>query len=309
MPPKLECRNRFLVFFPERLLRSLHADLFTPFHMPRFRLLLTASVLSLCSVLPAAHAANGTKENIQQEAATLELKGLLVPYHQANLSSRSTGVIRTMKEEGEEVHKEGIVVGLDDDNEKLAVDSAKSVLDVRQHELASSKDLKKNGSESENNLRIAQANYDTAVIQLKQAQIALDKKYVYAPFDGVVTKRIRQPGEATDNYLPLLTLVDLSEVYFETYLPANRLRDVQPGQTVEITVPDLPGKKFTGKVDFIAPVIDAASGDFRMKILIDNSDHTLRSGLASTGLLPLPPHNAEVQHTGAVTPTPDAHGK
>ena len=277
--------------------------------MPNFRSFFAVGALSFCAFLPAAQAANGTKENIQQEAATLELKGLLVPFHNANLSSRSTGVIRTMKEEGEEVHKDDIVVSLDDDNEKLAVDSAKSVLDVRQHELVSSKDLQKRGSESENNLRIAQANFDTAGFQLKQADVALEKKYVHAPFDGVVTKRIRNPGEATDNYLPLLTLVDLSKVYLETYLPANRLRDVQPGQTVEITVPDLPGKKFTGKVDFIAPVIDAASGDFRMKILVDNSDHTLRSGLGATGLLPLPPHNAEVQRTGAVTPTPDAHGK
>ena len=278
--------------------------------MQKFPLPLAVCALSLCLLLPAVHAATGggSKENIQQEAATLELKGLLVPLHLANLSSRSTGLIRTMKEEGDEVKKDEVIVGLDDENEKLAVESAQSVLNVRTHEKQQNDELVKKGSESASNQRIAQANFETAEIQLKQARVALDKKYVYAPFEGVVTKRIRQPGEATDNYLPLLTLVDLSKVYLETYLPANRLRDVQPGQTVEVTVPDLPGKKFTGKVDFIAPVIDAASGDFRMKILLDNSDHVLRSGLGATGLLSLPPHNAEVQRTGAVTP-PAEHGK
>ena len=74
-------------------------------------------------------------------------------------------------------------------------------------------------------------------------------------------------------------------------------------------MPDLPGKKFMGKVNFIAPVIDPSSGDFRMKILVDNPDHALRSGLGATGLLPVPPHNAEVQRTGAVTPTPDSRGR
>ena len=251
----------------------------------------------------------GSKETIQQEAATLELKGLLVPLHQANLSSRSTGLIRSMKEEGDEVHKGALVVGLDDDHAKLAVESAQSVLNVRTSEKKQSDELVKKGSESASNQRIAQANYETAAIQLKQAQVALDKKYVYAPFDGVVTKHIRQPGEATDNYLPLCTLVDLSRLYLETFLPANRLRDVQPGQTVELTVPDLPGRKFSGKVDFIAPVIDPSSGDFRMKIIVDNADHALRSGLGAAGLLPLPPHNAEVQRTGAVTPPPDSQGR
>ena len=270
---------------------------------------LASLVLGLLPLLPSAHAANGTKENPQQEAATLELKGLLVPLHQANLSSRSTGLIRTMKEEGDEVHKGDLVVGLDDDNEKLAVDSAQSVLNVRTSEKKQSDDLVKKGSESVANQRIAQANYETAFIQLKQAQVALDKKYVFAPFDGVVTKRIRQPGEATDNYLPLCTLVDLSQLYLETFLPANRLRDVQPGQPVEITVPDLPGKKFVGKIDFISPVIDPASGDFRVKILVDNRDHALRSGLGAAGLLSVPAHSAEVERTGAVTPTPDSRGR
>lgn len=237
-----------------------------------------------------------------QEAATLELKGLLTPYHQANLSSRSTGVIRMMKDEGDEFRKDEIVVALDDDNEKLAVESAQAVVDVRTSEKKQSDELQKKGSESTSNQNIALANYKTAVAQLAQARVALEKKYVHAPFDGVVTKRIRQPGEATDNYLPLLTLVDLSKVYLETYLPANRLRDVQPGQKVEVSVPDLPGKKFSGKVEFIAPVIDAASGDFRMKVLLDNGDHALRSGLSATGLLSVPPRSNEALPTGAVTP-------
>lgn len=259
--------------------------------------------LGLFLALTTAQAAGGTRENIQQEAATLELKGLLVPLHQANLSSRATGVIRTMKEEGEEFKKDEIVVSMDDDNERLAVDSARSVLNVRTHELQSSNDLQKKGSESESNRRIAQANFETAEIQLKQAQVALEKKSVHVPFEGVVTKRIRQPGEATDNYLPLLTVVDLSQLYLETYLPANRLRDVQPGQQVEVSVPDLSSKKFTGKVEFIAPVIDAASGDFRMKILLDNRDRALRSGMSAVGLLPLPPRSTEVARVGAVTPS------
>ena len=214
-----------------------------------------------------------------------------------------------MKEEGDEFHKGDLLVALDDDNEKLAVESAQSVLNVRTREKQRSDELVKKGTESTANQDIAKANYETAVIQLKQAQVALDKKYVYAPFNGVVTKRIRQPGEATDNFLPVLTVVDLSQLYLETFLPANRLRDVQPGQTVEISVPDLPGRKFTGKANFISPVIDPASGDFQMKIVVDNADHALRSGLGATGLLSLPPHNAEVQRTGAVTPAPDSRGR
>ena len=260
-------------------------------------------LLSLFVLASGAWAAGPGKENGAQDMATLELKGLLLPLHSANLSSRSTGLIRTMKEEGDEVHKEDVVISLDDDNEKLAVESGKAVLEVRQSEYKSSSGLAKTGSDSQQNANMARANLLTADASLKQAVVALEKKYVHAPFDGVVTKRLRQPGEATDNYLPLLTMVDLSKLYLETYLPANRLRDVQPGQGVEVSVPDLPGKKFEGSVYFIAPVIDPASGEFRVKIVLDNSAHLLRSGMSAVGLLPLTGHPAE-QRTGAVTPPP-----
>ena len=262
------------------------------------------SVLCWFALAGSVWAAGPGKENVAQDTATLELKGLLIPLHQANLSSRSTGVIRTMKEEGDEVRKDDIVVSLDDDNEKLAVESGKAVLDVRQSEYDTSKGLSQKGSDSKQNTLTALANLKTADASYKQAQVALEKKSVHAPFDGVVTKHMRQIGEATDNYLPLLTLVDLSKLYLETYVPANRLRDVQPGQAVDITVPDLPGKKFTGNIDFIAPVIDPASGEFRVKIVLDNSSHSLRSGMSAVGLLPLTGHGSSDLRTGAVTPPP-----
>lgn len=270
---------------------------------------LAIGTLAVFASAAQLRAAGGTKENVQQEAATIELKGLLTALHTANLSSRSTGVIRTMMEEGQEFHKDDIVVQMDDDNEKLNVESSKALLQVRTSENERSDTLSKKGTESQSNRDIAIANFKTAQIQLKQAEVALERKSVHAPFDGVVIKRIRQPGEATDNFLPLVSVADVSQLYLETYLPASRLRDVQPGQTVEVSVPDLSNKKFTGKVEFIAPVIDAASGDFRMKILLDNSDHILRAGMGAVGLLPLPPHNSEVQRTGAVTPSAGKEAK
>ena len=96
-----------------------------------------------------------------------------------------------MKEEGDEVRKDDVVVSLDDDNEKLAVESGKAVLDVRQSEYDTSKGLTAKGSDSKQNTLTALANLKTADASYKQAQVALEKKSVHAPFDGVVTKHIR----------------------------------------------------------------------------------------------------------------------
>jgi membrane fusion protein (multidrug efflux system) len=242
-------------------------------------------VLVLLAVAGVSYAAG--EQTGSNAAATLELKGLLTPLDQANLSSRSQGVIQTMKQEGDEVHKGSVVVTLEDDAEKLQVDTAQAVLDKRRFEAASATKLHEKGTDSEDEARTAQTNLKTAEIQLQEAMVAQDKKTVKAPFDGVVTHRIREVGEAVDQYFPLLTMVNLSQVYLETYLPANRLQDVQPGQPVEVRVPDLPGRKFQGQVQFIAPVIDPASGEFRVKILLPNLDRALRSGMTALGYLVL----------------------
>ena len=261
-----------------------------PWVRSRWRGYLKAALGLLASLAwvsaPNLRAAGNSKEAGSGDAtATLELKGLLIPLDQANLSSRSTGVIRDMKKEGDSVKKGEIVVSLDDDAEKLAVENAKAVLEVRQFEAGYTKVLRDKGSGSEADARTAEANRKSAVIQLKEAEVALEKKSVHSPFDGVVTRHIRSVGEATDNYLPLLSLADLSKVYLETYLPANRLRDLQTGQPVEVSVPDLPDRKFAGTIEYIAPVIDPASGEFRVKILLPNDDHALRSGMGAVGLL------------------------
>ncbi len=89
---------------------------------------------ALCLGAPLHAAGNSKETGSADSTATVELKGLLVPLDQANLSSRSTGVIRDMKKGGRHGQEGRHVVGLDDDNEKLAVESAKAVLDVRQFE-------------------------------------------------------------------------------------------------------------------------------------------------------------------------------
>jgi membrane fusion protein (multidrug efflux system) len=192
-----------------------------------------------------------------------------------------------MKKEGDEVHQGEVVVHLEDDAERLQVEGEQAVLDKRRFEAESNAKLHAKGGGSEDDNRTAQTNLKTAEIQLQQAIVAQDKKTVKAPFDGVVTKRIRAVGEAVDQYFPLLTMVNLSQVYLETYLPANRLRDLQTGQAVEVHVADMPERTFTGHVDFIAPVIDPASGEFRIKILLANADRALRSGMSATGIVEL----------------------
>jgi RND family efflux transporter MFP subunit len=209
-------------------------------------------------------------------------KGLLVPYEQARMASRAQGVIATIKDDGEPVKKGEIVMALENDMEKLQVEQQRHVLDLRTFEWNSAEELRKKNVVSQTEGEEKRMNLEVAKVQLAQAEQLLERRKVAAPFDGHVTERLREVGEAVDEFIPVLVLVDVSRLYLEVFLPAARIRDVKEGQTVKVSVPDLPDRVFEGKVVKLSPTVNAASGEFKVRILIPNDDRALVAGTYAT---------------------------
>ena len=81
-------------------------------------------------------------------------------------------------------------------------------------------------------------------------------------------------------------MVNPDRLWLEAFVPAARLGEVKTGSPVEVQAPDAaPGRTFPGKIDFIAPNVDPASGEVRVKVLVDQADGALRPGLGAVGRL------------------------
>lgn len=226
---------------------------------------------------------------------SIEAKGLLRPVREVRLASRSQGVIRSIVEEGTKVEEGATVVQLEDAREQIEVEKQKRVLEMREFEGKAGRTLDTSGAISRMEGMEKAINHEVAKLLLAEANEFLDRKRVVAPFRGVITERMRGVGEAVDEFVPVLTMVDLERLYFETYLPAARVRDVQEGQPAEVRIETFPERVFPGTVKLISPVVSPASSEFRVRIEIDNKDGQLRSGLPGTcRILPAaPPAPAE----------------
>lgn len=209
-------------------------------------------------------------------------KGLLVPYEQARMASRAQGVIAVIKDDGDIVKKGDPVMELEADMEKLQVEQQRHVLSLRTFEWNSAEELRKKNVVSQTEGEEKRMNLEVAKVQLAQAEQLLERRNVLAPFDGHVTERLREVGEAVDQFVPVLVLVDISRMYLEIFLPASRIREIKEGQAVKVTVPDLPGRVFDGTVEKLSPTVNAASGEFKVRILIPNADHALVAGTYAT---------------------------
>jgi RND family efflux transporter MFP subunit len=119
------------------------------------------------------------------------------------------------------------------------------------------------------------ANVETAQINLRYTRIV-------APFDGVVTSRSLDVGQlvtpGTASATPLFTVTDPSKLRVYVRMPQSYSGLIQPGMSVNFTVPEHPGRIFRASLAASADAIVSQSGTQLVQFQIDNSDHALKPG-------------------------------
>lgn len=114
-------------------------------------------------------------------------------------------------------------------------------------ELTHAKNLASNARSA---LEAAQAAVALAQAREDKAKLDLSRTIIRAPVDGVVARRQVQLGQRIQPSVPLLSVVPVDEMYVNANFKEVQLKEVQPGQKVEL-VSDLYGDKiiFHGVVD------------------------------------------------------------
>jgi membrane fusion protein (multidrug efflux system) len=239
---------------------------------------MTRSALTLVFVLFLSVAAVAADGAATSSGGRFQARGLLVPSEHARLASRAKGVIDSIRREGEVIKKGDVVMELESEIEALQLRQQNHILDLRTFERNASDELSSKSVISKTEVEEKRVNHEVAKVQLELAGRLLEMRKVLAPFDGVVAERLRERGEAVDEFTPVIALVNLGRLYLEVFLPAQRIRDLRIGEEVTVTVEDLPGRQFAGRVAEFPPAVNPASGEFKVRVLVDNAGGELVSG-------------------------------
>lgn len=111
-----------------------------------------------------------------------------------------------------------------------------------------------------------------------------------APHAGVVTDLKVQTGmhvTAEDN---LYHLADLRELWVLIDLYEDQAGWVEPGAAVTLTLPYLPGRRWTGQVDFLYPYLNTAARTVQARLVLANLDGQLKPGMYATAEIAAEPH-------------------
>lgn len=154
------------------------------------------------------------------------------------------------------------------------------------------------GGVSEEDRDNALASYEelTANFQAQEAalNVALDNlEYTtaYAPTDGIILSRIREPGSVVNPSDPVFTLSVCSPVWIRAYVSETDLGLIYFGMKADIYTDS--GRVYQGKIGFISPVAEFTPKTvetldlrtdlvYRLRIYTDNPDRYLKQGMPVT---------------------------
>jgi RND family efflux transporter MFP subunit len=162
--------------------------------------------------------------------------------------------------------------------ERAAVELAKAQAEFAARKVERNQDLFTQELISENERDEMLTEQRVALLTLREAEVRLNQRTVYSPFSGVVVERHISRGEFV-NADPVVTLASLDPLYVEIIMRAEYYGSIKKGVRVEVN-PEKPIKgSYIGKVKIVDLVIDAASGTFGVRVVLDNPDFQLPSGL------------------------------
>jgi membrane fusion protein, multidrug efflux system len=106
-------------------------------------------------------------------------------------------------------------------------------------------------------LRGAESRVAAAKAARDQAALVFSYVLITAPEGGVVTRKSVEVGQYVQAGQPLMSLVPLHDVWVVANLKETTVRNVLPGDRVEITVDSYPGTKYRGHVESLSPATGA----------------------------------------------------
>jgi len=157
--------------------------------------------------------------------------------------------------------------------------AAQALVDQAQAQL----DLLSAGARPEE-IAVAQAQVVQAEVALAQAQSALEKAELRAPFRGTIGEARVKEGEIVNAGMPLLTLGDLGHLRVETTdLNEIDIPLVKVGQEVRIEFDALPERVVQGRVSQISPMASLEEGgtNYTVMIGLEEQDPDLRWGMTA----------------------------
>ncbi|RUT34847.1 efflux RND transporter periplasmic adaptor subunit [Arsenicitalea aurantiaca] len=229
---------------------------------------------------------------------TVRVTGSLVPMRQAQVAAQVNGPVDSVNfRPGDTVSAGDVLVQVDIRNFQVQLSQQRSTaqatrtqLELAETQLERTRTLVDRGLSPANTLEQSQSNVDglranlaALEAQVETAEISIENATVRAPFDGVVSERLVEPGQTISAGTPLMGLVDLSSMEVRATASLTASAQIAEGQDATLSIEGLPNRSFEAEVRRINPVAVEGTRTIPVYLTLDNPDGVLRGGMFATG--------------------------
>lgn len=137
-------------------------------------------------------------------------------------------------------------------------------------------------------VQTARAAVDSTQTQVSAARKAIADAVVLAPMSGFVSDRPVAVGEYVTTSSKVVTIVRTNPLRMKIDIPEQAIGEVQPGQSVSLTVSANPDQTFSGRVARVSPSVTATSRTLTVEAEVENGNNVLKPGQFATVRILLP---------------------
>lgn len=145
-------------------------------------------------------------------------------------------------------------------------------------------------------IEVARATLKQTQTQLADAERALKNCRLYAPADGVIRSRLKEPGDMVGASTPIYEMALMNPLWARVYIDEPNLGRITMGQKVAVTVDSFPDKTFDATVGFISSVAEFTPKTvqteairtnlvYEVRLTVDDPQGLLRLGMPVTARL------------------------
>ncbi len=215
------------------------------------------------------------------DATTLQAVGTARAVRSVILFPEGSGrVTEVLFSAGQKVRAGEPLLRLDAEAETLAAELARLKLKDARQRLARQEPLAARGALSRSQLDRTRTDFLAARIALAQAELALAKRLLVAPFTGVAGIPEVEVGQRITPETPIAPYDDRANLLIDFEVPEVFAPSVKVGAKLEVYPWSGRGRPVTGRVKTVASRIDSASRSLRVRAHVSNARDRFRPGMS-----------------------------
>jgi len=181
---------------------------------------------------------------------------------------------------GESVKVGQAIARLDSDNEEILVERARVELEDAQETLDRLNRLRDSDTASRVQVINAELAVAKASLNLRDAELALARRTIRTPIDGIVGILAIDVGNYVTASTVLSRIDNRDKILIDVWLPERFAPQITIGQEITARAISLSGTLFHGYISAIDNALDEASRTLRVRAEIVNENDILRAGMS-----------------------------